>query len=194
MISNEEELVMEVKSLEDSYYISQIIDDKDSFLIHGETDSKMITAVAYLSRRKMNIMATPYSEIVAFGTRRLFYKEHFPSLDIKFRCLILNFTDITSWITPHDIIFPENGNSREVWRVDINDNCLIKFMYPRTFLKGGDVTIRVKSPKRDRSFEELLQESNTIQDFLNFVITKDRVLTKSIMGVIGNPDKEKLVK
>ena len=133
-------------------------------------------------------MAAPYNESVAFGIRWLFYNEHFPSLDIKFRGLILDFTDITSWITPHDIIFAENGGHREVWKVDITDTCLIKFMY-----KGDDLIIRIESPRGEQNFEELLEEKNTVQDFLNFVITMDRVLPKSIMGIIGDPANEKLV-
>lgn len=192
-ISNEEELLIEVNSAEDSNYVSQTIADKNSILINGELDGKILTAVAYPRHRKINSMATPYTDLLVFGIKWLFYNEHFRSLDIRLKGLVVIFTDITDWITPHDIIFPEAGEHREVWKVDIHDSCSIKFIYKRPISKSDDVYIRIESPGADRSFRELFEEMITFQDFLNFVITKDTVLTKSVMGVIGNQDEEKLI-
>lgn len=52
-ISNEEELLIEVNSAEDSNYVSQTIADKNSILINGELDGKILTAVAYPRHRKI---------------------------------------------------------------------------------------------------------------------------------------------
>jgi hypothetical protein len=90
-------------------------------------------------------------------------------------------------------LYPEKGGHREVWKVDVDDSCVIKFIYKKPISKNDDIYVRIESSNGDRSFEELFQEKNTMQDFLNFVITRDIVLTKSVMGITGSPDGEKLV-
>lgn len=203
-ILDEEKLEIYLMTLEDSEYITRVLKDRDSFVIHGEIPSeKKITVIASLSGKssETDFIANRYNEIFVFDLRYVFYNEYFSSTDIKFNAIIIDFTNIDRWITHSDIIFGKDNNIRKEVILDINDDFLLKFFYEGQFPSDekGDsdrtrknVYVRIDSKSGQRSIEELLETKNIIQDFLNFVLTLDSVLSKSIYGINGGSDGEKI--
>jgi hypothetical protein len=174
--------------------------------MHGEMiDGKKVTLVVFELNKNtsMNLIARTYSQRLIFGVERFFYDEHFTSIDIKFNGLVVNLKGINKWITPSDILFSENEGQRQVWNIDINESYSIKFLYEKPITDSDDATvdnigenvyIRIDSQSGSRNFEELLEQKNVIQDFLNFVITENSVFPQSVYGIIRTGDSEKLVK
>jgi hypothetical protein len=95
-------MIIEVNKLEEGHFIEQLIREKDTTLIHGKmSDAKKVTAVVSEQNKKirMSFVSDMYNERLVFEIRWLFYDEHFPSSDIKFKGLVVNFNGLNKWIS-----------------------------------------------------------------------------------------------
>ncbi len=111
---------------------------------------------------------------------------------IQFKAIMINFTNIHKWISPYLITYSTIAKDRSIIEYEINDDYSISFL-KRQPIKDKDkatmdrffnVYVKINSRQGVKSIEEWFNLKQTIQDFLNFMITGKNVEVHSLYGIL----------
>jgi Trp operon repressor len=184
-IFDEEHLEIHTTTPEDSYFVSNITRNNKVLVIQGNLrNEKKMTAItaSFLSEETYHYF-DKYAGRFRYSLKYVFYDAHLDSSDIKFKAIMVNFVNINKWITPWSITYAKDGIISDQITVEIED----------ADSQGINVYVVIESTKDEKSFEELFERMEGIQDFFNFVITENAVLPNSIYGIHGRNGEGNLI-
>jgi hypothetical protein len=193
-------LYLESSSLEKSVKIEKILKNRE-IVIHGVLHNSIsATFIVMLIHKKENLRFLSNNYLLALNFRILYayYGYHFNRTeDIKFNSLIVAFKGLQRWISYNDVF--RGKQTKNTLRLG---NKLIDIYYRLPITNrdhkissrsdGKVIYVEIKSSK-SMKFKDLLIIKSIIQDFFNFFITGESVITNSVYGKLNNNSKSNVI-